>query len=397
VKKDGRIIDVLLSGIADRDASGRIQRSLAVSIDVTERKRAEEALHLAKEELSRYSRELERQVAKRTGEITSILRYTPAVVYMKDHDGKYMLVNSRFEVLFHVNNAAVLGKTDGDLLPEEVAEQFRQHDEHVLKEGCSLHVEEQIGHGDGMHTYLSVKFPIYTGSGEIRGMCGIASDITAVKKAQEQLRRLSGSIMANQEKERAAIARELHDELGQVLTALRMDAVWLQEQLKKEGGCGVERAAAMCALIDGTIEEVRSLAIRLRPGVLDDLGLVDALEWYTGEFERRSQIPCIFTHDAIPVIDDTLATAAYRIAQEALTNVARHADATKAEVSLDMSDGGLVLTISDDGRGFKEDLVPESEDLGLAGMRERATLAGGELAIVSHPGSGTQVCFRVPL
>jgi PAS domain S-box-containing protein len=397
VKKDGQIIDVILSGIADRDASGRIQRSLAVSIDVTERKRADEALRLAKEELSRYSRELEKQVAKRTSEITSILKYTPAVVYMKDNAGKYVLVNSRFEELFHVNNASVRGKSDADLLPDEVAGQFRENDTRVLTEGCSLHVEEQISHGDGMHTYLSVKFPIYAGSGKIRGMCGIASDITAVKKAQEQLRRLSGSIMANQEKERTAIARELHDELGQVLTALRMDAVWLQEQLKKEGVDGVERATAMCEMIDSTIEEVRSLAIRLRPGVLDDLGLVDALEWYTSEFERRSQIPCIFTHDAIPEIDNTLATAAYRIAQEALTNVARHADASRSEVSLNMSDGSLVLTVSDDGRGFKEDVIAESEQLGLAGMRERAILAGGVLAVVSNPGSGTRVCFKVRL
>lgn len=397
VKKDGQIIDVLLSGIADRDPAGRIQRSLAVSIDVTERKRAEAALRLAKEELSRYSRELEKQVAKRTSEITSILKYTPAVVYMKDREGKYLLVNSRFEELFQVNAESVRGKPDADLLPEEVAEQFRENDQRVLTEGCSLNVEEQISHGDGMHTYLSVKFPIYAESGKIRGMCGIATDITAVKKAQEQLRRLSGSIMANQEKERAAIARELHDELGQVLTALRMDAVWLQDQFKKEGVDGFERAAAMCALIDSTIEEVRSLAIRLRPGVLDDLGLVDALEWYTSEFERRSKIPCIFTHDPVPVIDETLATAAYRIAQEALTNVARHADASKAEVSLNMSDGRLILAISDDGCGFKEHALAESDELGLAGMRERAALAGGVLAVASTPGSGTRVCFRVRL
>ncbi len=397
VKKDGQIIDVLLSAIADRDPSGRIQRSLAVSIDMTERKRADEALRLAKEELSRYSRELEKQVATRTSEITGILKYTPAVVYMKDREGNYLLVNSRFEELFHVTNEAARGKPDVDLLPEAVAEQFRENDERVLTQGCSLHVEEQISHSDGIHTYLSVKFPIYTESGKIRGMCGIASDITAVKKAQEQLRRLSGSIMANQEKERAAIARELHDELGQVLTALRLDAVWLQEQLKKVGGDGVERASAMCTLIDSTIEEVRRLAIRLRPGVLDDLGLVDALDWYTNEFERRSQIPCIFTHDTIPVIDDTLATAAYRIAQEALTNVARHADATKADVSLKMSDGRLILTVSDDGCGFIEHGIPESDELGLAGMRERAALAGGELAVVSSPGSGTRVCFAVQL
>lgn len=397
VKKDGQVIDVLLSGIADRDASGRIQRSLAVSIDVTERKRAEEALRIAKEELSLYTEELEKQVAKRTSEITSILKYTPAVVYMKDADGKYLLVNSRFEELFHVNNEDVRGKSDADLLSPDVAEQFRVNDEKVLLEGRSLHFEEQISQNDGVHTYLSVKFPIYADSGTLWGICGIATDITDVKKAHEQLRRLSGSIMANQEKERAAIARELHDELGQVLTALRMDAVWLQERLKKEGLQGADRAAAMCSLIDSTIEDVRSLAIRLRPGVLDDLGLVDALEWYTSEFERRAQIPCVFTYKDIPVIDETLATAAYRIAQEALTNVARHARATSVEVNLKMETGHLVLTVSDDGHGFKEHLISENEELGLAGMRERAALVGGTVTVRSNLGKGTRVCFRVRL
>ncbi len=397
IKKDGQVIDVLLSGIADRDASGTIQRSLAVSIDVTERKRAEEALRIAKEELSLYTKELEKQVAKRTSEITSILKYTPAVVYMKDAQGNYLLVNSRFEELFHVNNEDVRGKSDGDLLPDEVADQFRTHDERVLADGYSLHVEEQIPQSDGVHTYLSVKFPIYGEKGNIRGVCGIASDITAVKEAHEQLRRLSGSIMADQEKERAAIARELHDELGQVLTALRLDAVWLQDQLRKEGLSGVDRAAEMCSLIDSTIEDVRSLAIRLRPGVLDDLGLVDALEWYTSEFERRAQIPCVFTSGTIPVIDETLATAAYRIAQEALTNVARHARASLVKVHLEMDRGDLVLTVCDDGRGFQAQAKSEDEALGLAGMRERAALVGGSLTVDSDPSGGVQVCFRARL
>ena len=397
VKKNGEIIDVLLSGIADRNPDGTIHRSLAVSIDVTERKKAEEALRVAKEALSHYSRELEKLVAKRTSEITSILKYTPAMVYMKDTDGCYLLVNSRFEELFGVRNENVRGRTDADLLPAKVAEQFRMHDEHVLTTGASLHVEEQIDQQDGLHTYLSVKFPIFAESGKIRGVCGIGSDITAVKKAQEQLRRLSGSIMANQEKERAAIARELHDELGQVLTALRMDAVWLQEQLKKGNLKGVERAVNMCALIDTTIDGVRGLAIRLRPGVLDDLGLVDALEWYTGEFERRYQIPCIFTSDPIPAMDDTLATAAYRIAQEALTNVARHADASRAEVTIRQEAGRLLLTVSDDGCGFQPSEQNETEALGLAGMRERAALVGGTLLVESEPGGGTRVCLQVKL
>jgi PAS domain S-box-containing protein len=397
IKKNGDIIDVVLSGIADRDPDGSIVRSLAVSIDVTERKKADAALRAAKEALSRYSRELEKQVAERTSEISSILRNTPAVVYMKDPGGRYLLVNSRFEELFGIKNEAVRGQIDTVVLPAGVAEQFRRHDEYVLAGGASLHVEEQIEQEDGRHTYLSVKFPIYSESGEILGVCGIASDITPVKKAQEQLRRLSGSIMANQEKERAAIARELHDELGQVLTALRMDAVWLQERFKVGDAKGAGRAEAMCALIDTTIEEVRGLAIRLRPGALDDLGLVDALEWYTTEFERRAGVPCIFSGDTLPVIEDTLATAAYRITQEALTNVARHAEATSASVSIRLEDELLCLTISDDGRGFEPSAISDNDELGLAGMRERASLVGGTLTVDSQPQHGTRVCLRVHL
>jgi PAS domain S-box-containing protein len=387
----------VLSGIADRDPDGTIVRSLAVSIDVTERKKADAALRAAKEALSRYSRELEKQVAERTSEISSILKYTPAVVYMKDAAGRYLLVNSRFEALFGVRNETVRGQTDKEVLPAAVADQFRKHDEYVLADGRSLHVEEQIEQEDGPHIYLSVKFPVFSESGAVVGVCGIGSDITPVKKAQEQLRRLSGSIMANQEKERAAIARELHDELGQILTALRMDAVWLQERFRIEDIKGAERAEAMRALIDTTIEEVRSLAIRLRPGVLDDLGLVDALEWYTTEFERRAGIPCLFSADPIPAIDDMLATAAYRIAQEALTNVARHAQASSARVSIRLEDALLCLTISDDGSGFNPSALSEADELGLAGMRERAALVGGALTVDSQPRNGTRVCLRVHL
>lgn len=396
IKKDGRIIDVLLSAIADRDEHGRIQRSLAVSIDVTKRIRVEEALRQAKEELSRYSKELESQVRKRTSEISAILTYTPAVIYIKDPQGRYLLVNSRYEELFGVRYDRVRGKTDSDLLPPEVAAQFKRNDEHVLTQKGSLHFEERIPQKDGPHTYLSVKFPIYEASGSIRGVCSIATDITALKRAQEQLRRLSGSIIANQEKERAGIARELHDELGQLLTALRMDAVWLQERFKQNDGKAAERAGAMCALIDTTIEEVRAMAIRLRPGVLDDLGLVDALEWYTSEFERRGSLACIFTHDAVPPVADNIATAFYRIAQEALTNVARHARANRVEMELRINNGLLELTVSDDGVGFNPEELSDSEVLGLAGMRERAGLVGGTLTIQSQPEKGTVVRLSVP-
>jgi len=397
VKKSGEKIDVLLSAIADRDAAGNFKRSLAVSIDVTLRNRAEAALKQAKEELRLYSQDLERLVRKQTEEITNILTYTPAVVYIKDKERRYTLVNTRYEELFNVRNKAIRGKTDYDILPKPIAAQFRESDSKVLTESRSLQAEEQIQQNDGLHTYLAVKFPIYDDFGTISGVCGILNDITAVKKAQTQLRRLSGSIMANQEKERAAIARELHDELGQVLTALRMDSIWMYERLKKSDPQAARRALTMCRLIDKNIEDVRGMAVRLRPGVLDDLGLVDALEWYTVDFERRTEIACVFEHNHIPVLNETISTAAYRIAQEALTNVARHASANRVEVVLKTDNGLLTLAVVDDGQGFDAQHLSESEGLGVAGMRERAMLVGGSLDVHSLPNKGTNVCFKVPI
>ena len=203
--------------------------------------------------------------------------------------------------------------------------------------------------------------------------------------------------MANQEKERSAIARELHDELGQVLTALRMDSVWMHERLKATDAAAAERALAMCRLIDKNIEDVRGMAFRLRPGVLDDLGLVDALEWYTTDFERRTEIACVFEHENVPRLNETVSTAAYRIAQEALTNVARHAVAGQVQVSLGTNDGFLTLVVADDGRGFNAQDLSESEGLGVAGMRERASLVGGVLEVHSEPANGTQVYLKVPI
>ncbi len=397
IKKNNEIIDVLLSAIADRDEEGHIKRTLAVSIDVTERKRAEEALKHAKEALSRYSHDLERQVRHRTREIHSILKYTPAVVYIKDKEGRFILVNSRFEELFGVKNEAVKGKTDFDVLPKGVADQFRGSDLKVLANSQSYQENEHIPQADGLHTYLSVKFPIYDESGTISGVCGILNDITALKKAQDQLRRLSAGIMANQEKERSAIARELHDELGQVLTALRMDSVWMQQRFMKSDAKASERALTMCRLIDKNIEDVRGMAFRLRPGVLDDLGLVDALEWYTTDFERRTEITCVFEYDKIPQLSETVATAAYRITQEAITNVARHALANRVEVMLKARNGILTLEVADNGRGFYSPDLSDSEGLGIAGMRERAALVNGTLNVVSQPEKGTRVCFKVPM
>ena len=397
-RANGEVIDVLLSAVAERDETGKPVRSLAVSIDVTARNRAERALQLAQEELGRYTRGLEKQVQERTREITGILRYTPDVVSIKDRDGRYTLINTRFEAILGRSNDEVRGLTDTDLFPPAVARQFRENDLKVVRERRSFQFEEPMPHPDGtIHDYLSVKFPFYGEDGEASGVCEISTDITEVKKAQNQLRRLSASIMAGQEKERAAIARELHDELGQVLTALRMDSVWMAKRLEDRDPAAARRAHDMCRLIDKNIEDVRGMAIRLRPGVLDDLGLVAALEWYTTDIERRSEIVCAFEHAAMPVINEAVATAAYRIAQEALTNTVRHARASKASVGLHAEREHLILRVRDNGRGFDPHGASASEGIGLAGMIERANLVGGRLRVWSAHGQGTDIRLEVPL
>jgi signal transduction histidine kinase len=153
----------------------------------------------------------------------------------------------------------------------------------------------------------------------------------------------------------------------------------------------------MCELIDQTIDDVRSIAVRLRPGVLDDLGLTDALEWYTTDFEKRTGIACSFNHFDVPEVTNMVATAAYRITQEALTNVARHSHATHVHVTLKAEEGRLTLEVVDNGRGFSNEGLSESECLGMAGMRERASLVGASLEIQSQPQVGVSVFFALPI
>jgi PAS domain S-box-containing protein len=371
----------------NRQAKGEIGR----------REQAELELRQAQEQLSQYSKELERKVRRRTQEITSFLEYTPAVAYMKDREGNYIMVNSRWEEIFGHGRDFAIGRTQHEVFEPHIADQFRNNDLKVLHSGKPYQVEEDFPVGDAMRTYLSVRFPVFTQTGKVTRLCGISVDITELKKAQEQLRRLSGSIMASQEKERNAIARELHDELGQMLTALRMEAVWLRERLQHQEPKAKRRAARMCELIDQTISDVRHIATRLRPPVLDDLGLVDALEWFTRDFEERTKIACVYTHFKVPVLDGFPALAAYRVAQEALTNVARHSKATGVEVTLSVESRRLTLVIKDNGIGFDLEQMTGNQTLGIAGMRERAALSGGELTIQSQKGQGTEVKMVLPL
>lgn len=199
------------------------------------------------------------------------------------------------------------------------------------------------------------------------------------------------------EEERTHIAREIHDELGQQLTGLKMDAAWIGKKITHENDVVVEKVRTMISLIDETIRSVRRIASELRPGILDDLGLIAALEWYCQEFSGRTGIPCKFSSafDRDDV-ERSLSINIFRVCQETLTNVARHAHAKQVAATLEEVEQFIILTITDDGVGFDMEGVKSKKSLGLIGMRERALLFQGELQIESKIGIGTTVTLKVP-
>jgi signal transduction histidine kinase len=247
--------------------------------------------------------------------------------------------------------------------------------------------------------------PLRDADGEIVGAIGLALDVTEgrrgeeeLRASREELRRLAARMTQLQEEERRRIAHELHDELGQRLTALRFEAAVLPRKIGEPCTETVSQAiASMLELIDDTIVTVRRVATELRPAILDHFGLRSALEHELSQFEKRTGIR--YELDISPedvADDDARATALYRIVQESLTNVARHANATAVRVTLEERGDALVLEISDNGRGITDEEVASSLSLGLVGMRERALAQGGEATIRATPNGGSTVSVRLP-
>ncbi len=209
------------------------------------------------------------------------------------------------------------------------------------------------------------------------------------------LRSLSAHLESVREDERMRIAREIHDELGQVLTALKMDLAYLT--VKKADPSLDEKTKPMLEMIDSTIQTVKRISSELRPGVLDDLGLIAAIEWQACEFQKRTGIECAVSFSPKHIIlDRDRATAIFRIFQEAVTNVIRHAEATRVDIRLEEKDGQIVLCVNDNGKGVTEEQISSPSSFGLVGIRERAYFAGGKVKISGVPDRGTSLEVVIP-
>ncbi len=237
-------------------------------------------------------------------------------------------------------------------------------------------------------------------SGMLLDISKAKADLAALELAQARLRNLSHRLLEAQENERKALARELHDEVGQLLTATKIDLqVIRRDPLAGETAMRVDRSVTM---IDRCLEQLRDLSLGLRPSMLDDLGLVPALRWQAETLSARFGFPIQLRAEGVPErVHPDIEVVCYRVSQEALTNAARYAFASKITISLRIQKKQLVLSISDDGVGFEVDAAlsdaASGRSFGLLGMQERAALAGGTAEIKSRPGGGTRVTVRLPL
>ncbi len=224
-----------------------------------------------------------------------------------------------------------------------------------------------------------------------------------LKTSQQQLRALAAHLQSVREEERKLMTREIHDELGQALTGFKMDLAWMRNRMQAEEWAAIKQSildkmVTMGKMLDETANLMRRLCTELRPGVLDDLGLTAALEWQAREYQLRTGIACELRQElGESEVDPDRSTALFRIFQEILTNVARHARATRVETVLEHTGQALVLTVKDNGRGIKKSELAGAKSLGLLGMRERALILGGEVEIRGAPGKGTTVRVKMPL
>jgi PAS domain S-box-containing protein len=375
--KDGRVFERFSCPLIE---GGRPVARLWSFADITERKRAEEAL--------RESEERHR----------SIIEQLNDVYYRTDRDGRITMMSPSAAHLFGFpSTSEMIGRPIESLWadPGQRAALLAA----ISERGFVRDYETTAVRTDGTAFAVAVSSHyVRDASGAADGVEGIIRDITERKQSEEALRALARHLDSVREEEHTRIARQIHDELGQALTALRLDLTWVGRKIPKRNTALRRRIDAAVALTDETITVGQRIVGELRPPILDDLGLVPAVEWFAQHFAKRSGLRIEFDIGAEePVVPDQLAITAYRIVQEALTNVARHAQATHARVRLGEQDGALTIEIRDDGRGLPEEALRSPHSFGIVGMRERAASHGGELAITSSPGAGTTVRVTFPL
>ncbi|WP_240787188.1 PAS domain-containing sensor histidine kinase [Ramlibacter rhizophilus] len=339
--------------------------------------------------------------ADAAGRLAALLDSAMDAIISIDERERIVLYNRAAEQTFGWRSDQVMGQPLSMLLPERFRAGHAAHVKHFAATGVTSRRK-----GEGMVLYGlradGSEFPmdasisqIDTAEGKVFSV--ILRDVTERVKARQDLARFATEASAIREQEKTRVARELHDELAQSLTALKMDAIWVRDHLERDPAASAQKLADMLDMLDESVAATRRISADLRPLVLDDLGLVPAIEWLVQNFTQRHGVPCALDIDQSLDLGEPHATAVFRMVQESLQNVAKHARAHRAWVRVARERREIVLEVRDDGAGFETQAARKPQSLGLVGLRERAQLLEGTVRIDSQPGQGTRVQARIPL
>jgi PAS domain S-box-containing protein len=382
MRRNGERVWVAWTNKAIRDGNGKVIEILCIGNDITEHRRLESLLEESEE---RYRRLFETA--------------NDGILLLEKHEGKITHANPAAREMLGYSKEECIGKKLQDIGVSLDMGDFQKIMQTLDKSGIIYYDDVPVKTKAGQY----IDTDIYMVDRARLVQCNIR-DITerkraaeVIKKNGEQLRNLTAYMQKATEMERTNIAREIHDELGQALTILKMDLTLFREMFPEDQTSILEKTDAMSRLIDKTIQTVQRISTDLRPGLLDDLGLSAAIEWQLGEFQKRTGITCKIIIDPKDVtFDRDRNTALFRIFQETLTNIARHAEATEVGVSLKQKDGQIELEVQDNGRGIAEEELTHPKSFGLIGIRERAIIFGGDSNIKGFPGKGTTVTVKIP-
>ncbi len=431
--KTGEALWMIYNVFQVMDENGQVAGYATVSRDITERKRAEEELRQLNEtleqrvvermaELRRSNERLGAEIVERNAvelslfkseeRLQSMLDHSPNLIFMKDLQGRYLDANTQFQQTFHLTRPDIIGKTDHDIFPPEQAVIYRANDLKVIAAGRSLQFEEMAVQDDGLHTSIVWKFPLRQLDGALYAICGIVTDITERRRAEEalrwnqrelqesraQLQDLASLLLRAQDSERQRIARDLHDDFSQRLAAVTLDVAALERN-----------PPLMPELLSNALEPVREelaqlandfrqLAHRLHPSLLKHAGLQAALEEFVQHAMQRTGLQITLKVNNVPdSLPPDLTMCLFRVCQESLQNVVKHAKATDVLVKLSGSSRIIGLSVMDNGTGFDvQDKSSHQKGMGLISMQERLRLLNGCLNIHSRAANGTKVCAWIP-
>jgi PAS domain S-box-containing protein len=384
ITRDGREVSVEHSAAPILAGEGKVIGVVLVFRDVAERRQEQEA----------------------TAEQASLIELTQDSVFVIDMEGTVLFWSRGAEAMLGYSKSEAAGKISHDMLRTEFPQPLAEIKAELMRAG---HWEGDLikTAQDGRRIVVAGRWALQWGKrDQAPRVLVINSDITERKRGEEslvlqreQLRALAERLQWVREEDRKKVARELHDQIGQILTAIKMDMTWMTRHLPESEGEVLARLAESIQLINDGVKAVRTICSGLRPGVLDDLGLAAAIEWQASEFATRNGVQCQVSVPPVDLhLDGDRATATFRIFQECMTNVIRHAQAKSVRVALCQEEESILLVVEDDGIGFCESGLSSSlGSLGLLGMKERAQFCGGEVQISSSPGNGTTVTVRVPV